>query len=37
MVALKGTGDIGDQINKKIIGPLKDANPPRRIGIDLKP
>ena len=26
MVALKGTGDIGDQINKKIIGPLKDAN-----------
>jgi type I restriction enzyme M protein len=26
MVALKGTSDIGDQINKKIIGPLKDAN-----------
>jgi len=26
MVALKGTGDIGDRINKKIIGPLKDAN-----------
>ncbi len=26
MVALKGTSDIGDQINKKIIGPMKDAN-----------
>ncbi len=26
MVALKGTTDIGDQINKKIIAPLKDAN-----------
>jgi type I restriction enzyme M protein len=26
MVALKGKSDIGDQINKKIIGPLKDAN-----------
>jgi type I restriction enzyme M protein len=26
MVALKGKPDIGDQINKKIIGPLKDAN-----------
>jgi type I restriction enzyme M protein len=26
MVALKGTSDIGDQINKKIIGPLKDGN-----------
>ncbi|MDR3725964.1 MAG: type I restriction-modification system subunit M [Terracidiphilus sp.] len=26
MVALKGTSDIGDQINKKIIAPLKDAN-----------
>ncbi len=26
MVALKGTPDIGDQINKKIIGPLGNAN-----------
>jgi type I restriction enzyme M protein len=26
MVALKGTKDIGDQINKKIIGPLAKAN-----------
>ena len=26
MVALKGTTDIGDQINKKIIGPLASAN-----------
>lgn len=26
MVALKGKSDIGDQINKKIIAPLKDAN-----------
>ena len=26
MVALKGKPDIGDQINKKIIGPLVDAN-----------
>jgi type I restriction enzyme M protein len=26
MVALKGKPDIGDQINKKIVGPLKDAN-----------
>ena len=26
MVALKGTEDIGDQINKKIIGPLANAN-----------
>jgi type I restriction enzyme M protein len=26
MVALKGTTDIGDQINKKIIGPLAAAN-----------
>jgi len=26
MVALKGKPDIGDQINKKIIAPLKDAN-----------
>ena len=26
MVALKGKTDIGDQINKKIIAPLKDAN-----------
>ncbi|HME21717.1 MAG TPA: class I SAM-dependent DNA methyltransferase [Acetobacteraceae bacterium] len=26
MVALKGKSDIGDQINKKIIGPLADAN-----------
>jgi len=26
MVALKGTSDIGDQINKKIIGPLASAN-----------
>ena len=26
MVALKGQSDIGDQINKKIIGPLQDAN-----------
>jgi type I restriction enzyme M protein len=26
MVALKGTTDIGDQINKKIIAPLADAN-----------
>src|ERR1700760_684647 len=26
MVALKGKSDIGDQINKKIIGPLKKAN-----------
>jgi type I restriction enzyme M protein len=26
MVALKGTSDIGDQINKKIIGPLAGAN-----------
>ncbi len=27
MVALKGKPDIGDQINKKIIGPLVKANP----------
>ena len=26
MIALKGKTDIGDQINKKIIAPLKDAN-----------
>ena len=26
MVALKGQSDIGDQINKKIIRPLEDAN-----------
>ena len=26
MVALKGTADIGDQINKKIIAPLANAN-----------
>lgn len=26
MVALKGKGDIGDQINKKIIAPLAEAN-----------
>ena len=26
MVALKGTPDIGDQINKKIVAPLADAN-----------
>jgi type I restriction enzyme M protein len=26
MVALKGKTDIGDQINKKIIGPLANAN-----------
>src|SRR5687767_13977001 len=26
MVALKGKSDIGDQINKKIIGPLAEAN-----------
>ena len=26
MVALKGTPDIGDQINKKIIGPLANVN-----------
>lgn len=26
MVALKGKPDIGDQINKKIVGPLADAN-----------
>ena len=26
MVALKGKGDIGDQINKKIIRPLEEAN-----------
>jgi len=26
MVALKGKSDIGDQINKKIVGPLKNAN-----------
>lgn len=26
MVALKGSSDIGDQINKKIIAPLKEAN-----------
>src|SRR5882757_2391917 len=26
MVALKGTSDIGDQINKKIIAPLANAN-----------
>lgn len=26
MVALKGKSDIGDQINKKIIGPLMEAN-----------
>jgi type I restriction enzyme M protein len=27
MVALKGKSDIGDQINKKILGPLVKANP----------
>jgi hypothetical protein len=26
MVALKGKSDIGDQINKKILGPLAQAN-----------
>ena len=26
MVALKGTTDIGDQINKRIVGPLAAAN-----------
>lgn len=26
MVALKGSTDIGDQINKKILGPLAEAN-----------
>ena len=26
MIALKGKSDIGDQINKKIIGPLANAN-----------
>src|SRR5436190_6177461 len=26
MVALKGKSDIGDQINKKIVGPLANAN-----------
>jgi type I restriction enzyme M protein len=26
MVALKGKSDIGDQINKKILGPLAKAN-----------
>jgi type I restriction enzyme M protein len=26
MVSLKGTSDVGDQINKRIIGPLKEAN-----------
>ncbi|MEM9823005.1 MAG: type I restriction-modification system subunit M [Bacteroidota bacterium] len=26
MVALKGTKDIGDQINKKIVGPIAEAN-----------
>ncbi len=26
MVALKGASDIGDQINKKIVGPIADAN-----------
>lgn len=26
MVALKGTTNIGDDINKKILAPLKDAN-----------
>jgi hypothetical protein len=26
MVALKGKSDIGDQINKKIVGPLADTN-----------
>jgi type I restriction enzyme M protein len=26
MVALKGKTDIGDQINKKILGPLAQAN-----------
>jgi type I restriction enzyme M protein len=26
MVALKGTSDIGDQINKKVLGPLAAAN-----------
>src|SRR6201987_880016 len=26
MVALKGKSDIGDQINKKILGPLASAN-----------
>jgi type I restriction enzyme M protein len=28
MVALKGKSDIGDQINKKIIAPLANANKP---------
>jgi type I restriction enzyme M protein len=28
MVALKGKPDIGDQINKKIIAPLAQANAP---------
>src|SRR6266576_7206146 len=33
MVALKGKSDIGDQINKKIVGPLECsfAGTPRRI------
>jgi len=30
MVALKGKTDIGDQINKKILGPLAQANSKRR-------
>ena len=27
MVALKGKSDIGDQVNRRIIAPLKDQNP----------
>jgi type I restriction enzyme M protein len=35
MIALKGTSDIGDQINKKIIGPLEKANNLSFGGVDF--
>ena len=35
MVALKGTSDIGDQINKKIIAPLEKANNLSFGGVDF--
>ena len=35
MIALKGTSDIGDQINKKIIAPLEQANNLSFGGVDF--
>jgi type I restriction enzyme M protein len=35
MIALKGTSDIGDQVNKKIIAPLEQANNLSFGGVDF--